>query len=111
IAEFLRRAEAGGPMDRAAFLRAHPGIAPQLEKFLANYEHVGRKMQPFADRSDAFPRRFGPYELLEEIGRGGMGVVYKANDLRLKKTVALKMILWGKLATPSEVERFRFEAE
>src|SRR5262249_24150701 len=53
----------------------------------------------------------GDYELIDPIGQGGMGVVYKARDRKLGRLVALKMVLAGRWSTPAEMKPFRNQAE
>ena len=119
LAEYMEALERGDAPEREEFLARHLGIAAELEAFLDDLDHLdglGEKvLSPergaSAHLSPAVPPRLGDYELIEEIGRGGMGVVYKARQVSLKRIVALKILLPGPMASSEEIRRFRLEAE
>jgi serine/threonine protein kinase len=137
LAAYLEAVAAGQALDRNELFRRHPELAPELRAFFADHDalkQLARPGKPIADTplrarvdgdaptlapGEVAPpsarlgmiRYFGDYELLEEIARGGMGVVYKARQVKLNRLVAVKMILAGQLAGEADVHRFHSEAE
>jgi len=118
--------------------RSHPDIAPQLREVFAVMSMADAVAEQsvifeadgspggmaavdvppppapagsFIPGSTQLPAAFGDYELVEELGRGGMGIVYRAVQKSLGRTVAIKMLLRRDLAGPADLVRFRSEAE
>ncbi len=109
LAAYFEAVKAGEAPERATWLGRHPDLADQLAAFLDEQDRLLRMTEPLRtiaeaaagpDPGDAAAagRDIGDYELLGEIARGGMGVVYRARQRGLNRLVALKMLRSGSLA-------------
>jgi WD40 repeat protein len=130
LARVIESLERGNPVDPEHLAADYPEFAAELRSFFHNravLEGLADRLplgettsgmvaraeleSPLESPLDETLRYFGDYELLEEIGRGGMGVVYRARQISLNRLVALKMILTGPRASQHEIQRLRNEAE
>ncbi len=119
--DYLAQIQAGEVPDREALVRERPELASALDCLEALEGLASEATCDLAGNSadtvelesspNHLPRTFGAYELIEEIGRGGMGVVFRARQASLDRMVAVKMILAGHLASPELVRRFHAEAK
>jgi serine/threonine protein kinase/WD40 repeat protein len=120
-AEFIERQRQGEHPPLSEYINRHPDLARdirdlfpalvQLEKLKPAGDVTGA-FEPAAPSSDGPPReRLGDYRILREVGRGGMGVVYEAEQESLGRHVALKVLPAAALLNPTYLERFRREAK
>jgi WD40 repeat protein len=123
LAFYLEAARTGQAPDRGELLARHPDLADELQSFFADHDLVRDLAEPLrldaaashtpspacGDTTMLSPetpsRRFGDYEILEEIARAGMGIVYRARQVSLDRIVALKMVQPGG-REPEDLERF-----
>ncbi len=132
LASYFEVAETGDPPDRQSLLADHPDLADDLAEFFAAQCQVHDLTAPYresrAELSElvgaistleqqippaSVPggKQFvGDYELLDEIARGGMGVIYRARQRSLNRLVAVKLIRTGASASPEDARRFQTEA-
>jgi hypothetical protein len=104
---YLEDLRQGKAPERAAVLAAHPELAPQLESCLAALDFIHRAERP----DPAVPPTLGDFRIVREIGRGAMGVVYEAEQVSLKRHVALKVLRFGASPDAEAMARFHREAE
>jgi WD40 repeat protein/serine/threonine protein kinase len=116
---YLAALQAGTPPDKEEFLARYPELAEDLEACLASLEFIRRAaVKPSHPRpsggsplgADLPTRILGDFRILREIGRGGMGVVYEAEQQTLDRRVALKILPLAGALDPKQLQRFKNEA-
>lgn len=118
LEELLTRIHAGETVNIEECLHHNPEIADEVRQLWAtiivaeNFSLPQDESESPKDiRSEPMPLELPDYELIEEIGRGGMGVVYRARQISLNRIVAIKTLLSGSVATSVNQLRFQSEAE
>jgi serine/threonine protein kinase len=114
----LARIEAGQPVDVERLAAEHPGIADQLRSCLGVLRLAGKvecvaESDSCCDPDDrlASETRLGDFRLIRPVGRGGMGIVYEAEQVSLHRRVALKVLPFAATLDPQQLQRFQTEAQ
>jgi eukaryotic-like serine/threonine-protein kinase len=117
LADCLEAMDEGRTPDRADMLARHPEFADELAQFLDDQERVERCARPLraaaqGDRGMALAdqSQLGDFRIVREVGRGGMGVVYEAEQVSLRRRVALKVLPFAAATDPRALQRFQNEA-
>src|SRR2546429_1016798 len=120
LEEYLNELEAGRAPDPESLITRHPEMADELRSYLQQV-HVlhhatmalhGSHAGPSLAGGDAHePAQIGDFTLVRELGRGGMGIVYEAEQISLKRRVALKVLPLAAALDERQLQRFKHEAE
>jgi hypothetical protein len=105
--QYLLDLKAGKPPSRQTLMAQHPALASQLDACLAGLEFIHRAESTGPGKSQVL----GDFRIIREVGRGGMGTVFEAEQISLGRSVALKILRYGAVSDPESIERFKREAE
>lgn len=105
--EYLADLKAGRAPNRQELMARHPTLASQLEACLAGLEFIHGAESAAPGKA----QRLGDFRIIREVGRGGMGAVFEAEQISLGRSVALKILRYGAVSDPESIERFKREAE
>jgi serine/threonine protein kinase len=112
--EFLERQKSGEHPDIEEYAGRHPEAAEVLRKVLTALQLVGLSQgggSGAVDPSAEPAGRLGDFQIVREVGRGGMGVVYEAEQVSLRRRVALKVLPFAATMDPRHLRRFQNEAQ
>jgi serine/threonine protein kinase len=111
---YLKAVETGEAVDPEILAAAHPEIAERLRACLAVL-HVASQVESRIDADTAIDpavdTRLGDFRILRIVGRGGMGIVFEAEQVSLRRRVALKVLPFAAALDPQQLRRFQIEAQ
>src|SRR5437588_304598 len=111
ILAYLKAADSGQPVSPQELLTRYPELTAELTAFLADQSRLDPVFAPLRGIREAIlPRSLGDFRILREVGRGGMGIVYEAEQISLGRRVALKMLPFAATMDPRQLQRFQNEA-
>ena len=111
LGEWQERRDAGQFLDTEALCGEHPELAEELRRRLAALNVVEQVFAESKILDGCAPSRLGEFDIVRELGRGGMGVVYEAVQTSMSRTVALKVLFPGVTSSRRAIDRFQREAK
>jgi hypothetical protein len=117
LEELAAKLQAGEPLDLEACIQKHPEYAERLRRLLptvqvlAELGRSGASVQPSVANDGLTPGILGDFRIVREIGCGGMGVVYEAEQISLGRRVALKVLPFASTLDAKQLQRFKNEAQ